>query len=72
MNRLLTGFVGALAEAWQEVRIHRTRVLLSLVGVAVAVCSLTTVVALGGIMQQATTELSERQSGRPASVWLNA
>ncbi|RKT33264.1 putative ABC transport system permease protein [Microbacterium sp. AG1240] len=72
MNRLFTGLVGALAEAWQEVRIHRTRVLLSLVGVAVAVCSLTTVVALGGIMQQATTELSERQSGRPASVWLNA
>jgi putative ABC transport system permease protein len=67
-----TGLLGAILEAWQEVRIHRTRVLLSLIGVAVAVCSLTTVVALGGIMQRATAELSERQSGRPATVFLAA
>lgn len=72
MSGLLTGFVGAVLEAWQEVRIHRTRVLLSLVGVAVAVCSLTTVVALGSISQQAATELSDRQSGRSASVSLSA
>jgi putative ABC transport system permease protein len=68
MMGMLTGFVGALLEAWQEVRVHRTRVLLSLVGVAVAVCSLTTVVGLGGILQQATAEISDRQSGRPATV----
>ncbi len=68
----VTSMVGALLEAWQEVRVHRTRVLLSLVGVAVAVCSLTTVVALGAIVQQATQELSERQSGRPASLSVSA
>jgi putative ABC transport system permease protein len=66
--RAFTALVGALLEAWQEVRVHRTRVLLSLVGVAVAVCSLTTVVALGAIVQQANQELSERSSGRPATL----
>ncbi|MCS5723966.1 ABC transporter permease [Herbiconiux sp. CPCC 203407] len=72
MKRALTGFVGAVLEAWQELRIHRTRVLLSLIGVAVAVCSLTTVVALGAIVQQANEELSERSSGRPATLYLSA
>lgn len=70
--RGVSAVVGALLEAWQEVRVHRTRVLLSLVGVAVAVCSLTTVVALGAIVQQANQELSERQSGRPASLSVSA
>jgi putative ABC transport system permease protein len=72
VSRLLTGLLGAVLEAWQELRIHRTRVLLSLIGVAVAVCSLTTVVALGGILQQSTAELSERQSGRPATLYVSA
>ncbi|MFT2520939.1 hypothetical protein ACMWQB_32665, partial [Escherichia coli] len=61
--RAVSSFVGSLLEAWQEVRVHRTRVLLSLIGVAVAVCSLTTVVALGAIVQQANQEMSERQTG---------
>lgn len=69
--RALTAFIGALLEAWQEVRVHRTRVLLSLVGVAVAVCSLTTVVALGAIVQQSSQELSERSSGRPATLFVS-
>ncbi|SKA98198.1 putative ABC transport system permease protein [Agreia bicolorata] len=72
MRRAFTSLVGAVIEAWQELRVHRTRVLLSLIGVAVAVCSLTTVVALGGIVQQANQELSERQSGRPASLFVSA
>lgn len=70
--RAVTSFVGSLLEAWQEVRVHRTRVLLSLIGVAVAVCSLTTVVALGAIVQQANQEMSERSSGRPASLSVSA
>jgi putative ABC transport system permease protein len=72
VNRALTSLVGAVLEAWQELRVHRTRVLLSLIGVAVAVCSLTTVVALGGIVQQSSEELSERQSGRPATLFVSA
>ncbi|WGW12113.1 ABC transporter permease [Saxibacter everestensis] len=62
----MTGFMAALVEAWQELRIHKLRVLLSLIGVAVAVCALTTVVALGNIAEQASIEAQERSSGRPA------
>lgn len=70
--RLITGIVGAVDEAWSELRIHRTRVLLSLIGVAVAVAALTSVVALGAMAQQATTESYERQSGRPATLYASA
>ncbi|MFC6357260.1 ABC transporter permease [Luethyella okanaganae] len=72
MNRAFTGIVGAVSEAWQELRIHRTRVLLSLIGVAVAVCALTTVVGLGGLAQQANLEVGERMSGRPATLYVQA
>ncbi|QHC59908.1 ABC transporter permease [Rathayibacter sp. VKM Ac-2760] len=68
----LTGVVGAIVEAWTELRIHRGRVLLSLIGVAVAVAALTGVVAAGGIARQANIEVSERNSGRPASLYLSA
>ena len=44
--RIVTSFVVAVVEAWQEVRVHRGRVLLSLVGVTVAVCALSASVAV--------------------------
>lgn len=68
----MSGLIGAIAEAWAELRIHRTRVLLSLIGVAVAVTAITTVVGLGAIAQQATTESYERSSGRPATLFISA
>ncbi|MBZ2197680.1 ABC transporter permease [Occultella gossypii] len=68
----MTGFVGALVEAWGELRIHRLRVLLSLIGVAVAVAAMTGVTALGDITRQAQAELSEAQSGRPATFRVDA
>ena len=37
MNGILTGFFGAIVEAWAQLRIGKLRVLLSLVGVAAAV-----------------------------------
>jgi putative ABC transport system permease protein len=70
--RMLTGLVGATDEAWAELRIHKTRVLLSLIGVGVAVTAITTVVGLGGMVQQATTESMERGGGRPATLNINA
>lgn len=70
--RALTGLVGATVEAWSELRVHRGRVMLSLIGVALAVAALTGVVALGGIAQQALTESFERQSGRPAMLSVEA
>ncbi len=64
--RVVTGFVGALVEASSELRIHRMRVLLSLIGVGIAIAALTLVAALGAMVQQSQTETFERQSGRPA------
>lgn len=72
MNRLLSGLVGSVVEAWAELRIHRTRVLLSLIGVAIAIAALTSVVGVGAIAQQSTTESLERQSGRPADLYVSA
>ena len=68
----MTGFFGAIVEAWSELRIHRTRVLLSLIGVGIAIAALTLVTALGGMVQQSQTETFERQSGRPAMLQLYA
>jgi putative ABC transport system permease protein len=65
---LLSGVVGAIVEAWDEVRINRTRVLLSLIGIGVAVCALATVVGAGTVFGQAQTEEYERNSGRPATL----
>lgn len=64
--RILTGLLGAIVEAWSELRVHRTRVLLSLIGVAVAVAAITGVVAVGGVLEQSQTESAERYGGRPA------
>jgi putative ABC transport system permease protein len=63
----MTGLIGAIIEAWSEFRVHKARVLLSLVGVAVAVCALTGVAGLGTIATQAQIEQMERGSGRPAT-----
>jgi putative ABC transport system permease protein len=72
MSGFWSNLVGSFVEAWQEVRIHKTRVMLSLVGVAVAVCALTTVVGLGTVAQQSMIEQQERQGGRPANLNLSA
>jgi putative ABC transport system permease protein len=71
LMRAFTGAVSTVVEALEELRIHRGRVLLSLIGVAIAVCALTTVVGAGAIAEQANREVSERQSGRPATVSMN-
>lgn len=72
MNRLLASLVGAVVEAWAELRIHRTRVLLSLIGIAVAVTALTVVVGAGALLTQSQTEQNERGSGRPAMLSISA
>ncbi|WP_210508831.1 ABC transporter permease [Naasia sp. SYSU D00057] len=72
LSRFLTGLVGAVVEAWAELRVHRGRVLLSLIGVGVAVCALTAVVAAGAIAEQALREVSERGGGRAATLSLSS
>ncbi len=68
----LAALVGSFSEAWAEVRIHRTRVLLSLIGVAVAVAAITSVVGLGAIVEQSVQVSSERNGGRPAALGISA
>ncbi|MBD8659868.1 ABC transporter permease [Frigoribacterium sp. CFBP 8754] len=72
MSGLLSGVVGAFVEAWSELRVNKLRVLLSLVGVAVAVAALTAVVGLGSLAEQSTRESSEKSGGRPATYTVSA
>lgn len=68
----MNGFLGALIEAWAEFRVNRARVVLSLVGVGIAVLALTAVVGVGQIATQAQVEQMERSSGRPATLYLSS
>ena len=68
----MTGFLGSLAEAWDEVRVHKSRVVLSLVGVFLAVFAMTTVSALGELVAQVQQEQGERSGGRPATIGVTA
>jgi putative ABC transport system permease protein len=70
----VTGVVGAVLEAWDELRVHRVRVLLALVGVAVAVTAITGVTAAVTMLGQAMQEQTERDMGRDATItgWSSA
>jgi putative ABC transport system permease protein len=66
------GLLGSLTEAWGEVRVHRARVVLSLVGVFLAVLAMTTVTALGQIAAQVQQEQAEASGGRTATISVQA
>lgn len=68
----MTVIIGALIEAWDELRIHKLRVLLSLVGVAVAVAAMTGVMAIGQMFAQANAEMMERWNGREVTLTISA
>jgi putative ABC transport system permease protein len=72
VNRLLTTVVGTFVESWQELRVHRGRVVLSLVGVTIAVASLAVVVGFGALAEKATAAFNEQYGGRPATFSLTA
>lgn len=63
--------VGTFGEAWGELRTHKLRVILSLIGIAVAVAALTAVVGLGELQKQSTLENSERWGGRIATLQID-
>ncbi|GAA3339357.1 ABC transporter permease [Curtobacterium pusillum] len=67
MNRVVTTVVGTLVESWQELRVHRGRVVLSLVGVTIAVASLAVVVGFGSLAERVTAAFNEQYGGRPAT-----
>ena len=64
----MTGIVGAILEAWDELRIHRVRVLLALIGVACAVTAITGITAAVTMVGQAMQEETERMSGRDTTL----
>lgn len=68
----MTGIVGALLEAWDELRVHKVRVLLALVGVAVAVCAITAISAAGEMLRQVSAEQNDRWNGRAATLQVSA
>lgn len=64
----MTGIIGALADAWAEIRVHKLRVLLSLIGIAASVAALTAVFAFSEYQRQYQTEQSDRSGGRAATL----
>jgi putative ABC transport system permease protein len=68
----VSGVVGTFLEAWGEVRVHRARVVLSLVGVVLAVFAMTIITAAGAIGQQVVLESGERSSGRSTTLNVSA
>ncbi len=69
---MLNQIVGALVEAWGEVKVQKARVILSLVGVTAAVGAMATVIAMGDLLQQSQRELSESWSGREVTLRVSA
>ncbi|NYE96443.1 putative ABC transport system permease protein [Psychromicrobium silvestre] len=64
----MTGFFAAVVEAWGEFKVHKTRVLLSLIGVALSVAALSTVVGMGDLARESIQQSQERSGGRSATV----
>lgn len=67
----MTGFMSTLVEAWQELRINKVRILLALLGVALSVAALTSVVGLGSLVREGIKVQSERDGGRVATLTLS-
>lgn len=67
----LNQIIGALVEAWGEVKVQKARVILSLVGVVAAVAAMSTVIALGSLLSQSLDEMQEAAAGRSVTLHLN-
>ena len=64
----MTRIFGAVLEAWEEIRVDRGRVILSLVGVAAAVWAMATVLALGQLISAAGEHQLAQWEGKPGTV----
>lgn len=68
----LNQIIGALVEAWGEVKVQKTRVILSLVGVVAAVAAMSSVIAIGDMLVQVNKEMEEAYSGRSITLHVSA
>lgn len=66
----ISQILGALIEAWAEVKVQKARVVLSLVGVVAAVAAMTVVIALGDLILQSSREMAELYEGRSVTLRL--
>lgn len=66
----MTSFLGALIEAWEEVKINRARVILSLIGVGAAVWAMATVLALGSLLTAAQEHMFAQYDGVRGTITL--
>ncbi len=64
----MTAILGVFLDAWDEVRVHRARVVLSLIGIVLAVFAMTSTTAAGMIFKQIVQEQAERFGGRDATI----
>ena len=69
---MFSSIIGALVEAWGEVKVQRARVVLSLVGVTAAVAAMATVIAIGDLLIQSERENQEAWSGREVTLTISA
>ena len=60
----MTGLLASIVEAYGELRVHKGRILLSLLGVAFSVFALTGVMGGGGMLGGALQQSMEKSSGR--------
>lgn len=63
----MIGFLSVFVDAWEQLKLQRVRVLMSLIGVTLAVSALTASLALGNVMTRVQDELSIRYSGPEAT-----
>ena len=68
----MTNFFGSFLDAWDEVQVHRARVVLSLVGIVLAVFAMTSVTAAGMIFREIMQQSFERYTGRDTTISVNA
>jgi putative ABC transport system permease protein len=69
--RAVTSAYSVIIEAWAEFRVYKARVLMSIIGVAIAIMALTGIAAISAVAQQGVVEQLERSQGRPAMLGIN-
>lgn len=67
----MTTLFAIFIDAWEQLKLQRVRVFMSLVGVTLAVAALTVSLALGNVMQQVQEEDSRRYGGPEATYSMN-
>lgn len=64
----MTALVGTLIEAVDEIRIHKLRVGLALLGIGLAIAVMTAAIALGQQVAQVNREFNEKMNGRDVTL----